>query len=267
MIRSGRIRASVAHHLTRARLVFHSGALAVCVTLTMSSCAGAIRPPDKPVVPVLLSTADLAANRSQPGEPGAEPATWHSLGVRWPVRGDANATAGVAVQYRQRGEAAWRNALPLSRIDPEAGSDENRVPGSWLFAGSIVDLAPETEYEVALSLVDADGGTTQRVLLMRTGGEPREPAGMRVRHVVPATAAAAGPGTGTAADPFRGMRAAEAAAAPGDLFLLHAGVYAEGTVVIERHGTRERPIIYRGAGDGRPCWTGAGGPSSSAPTT
>jgi hypothetical protein len=178
--------------------------------------------------------------------------------VRWPVRGDANATAGVAVQYRQRGEAAWKSALPLSRIDPQAGSDKNRVPGGWLFAGSIVELAPETEYEVALSLVDSDGGSRQRVLLMRTRGEPREPPGMRVRHVVPATSGAGGPGTGTAADPFRGVRAAEAAAEPGDLILLRAGVYAEGTVVITRHGTPERPIIYRGAGDGETVLDGGG---------
>ena len=35
---------------------------------------------------------------------------------------------------------------------------------------------------------------------------------------------------------------------PGDVFLLHAGVYGEGTWIIDRHGTLERPIIYRGAG-------------------
>lgn len=47
---------------------------------------------------------------------------------------------------------------------------------------------------------------------------------------------------------------------PGDLFLLHAGVYAEGTVEIQRHGTPERPIIYRGAGDGETVLDGGGGP-------
>jgi len=250
----------IARTVKRIHLVLHPGALAVCLTLAMNACASDTRPPVKPVLPIVLTTADVAANRSQPGEPEPEPATWHSLGIRWPVRGDANATAGIAVQYRQRGVTAWKSALPLSRIDPEASSDENRVPGGWLFAGSIVDLTPETEYEVALSLADADGGSTQRVLLLRTGGEPREPAGMRVRHVVPATAGAGGPGTGTAANPFRGVRAAEAAAAPGDLFLLHAGVYAEGTVVFARHGTPGRPIIYRGAGDGETVLDGGGRP-------
>jgi hypothetical protein len=199
-----------------------------------------------------------AATASRPGEPIAEPATFHSLGVRWPVRGDANADAVIDVRYRRRGEAGWRGAMPLFRTSPEAVSEENRVAGGWLFAGSIVDLAPDTEYEVALALTDPDGGSAQRTLVMRTGAEPREPAGMRVRHVVPAGPAAGGPGTGTAGDPFRGLRVAQAAAAPGDLFLLHAGVYAEGAWTIDHHGTAGRPIIYRGAGDGEAILDGGG---------
>lgn len=218
--------------------------------LALGACADAVRPPQVPV----------AVSWSEPGEPTIEPATFHSLGVRWPVRGDQNGNAVVTVQYRRRGDTAWKDALPLFRTEPEAVSDENRVAGGWLFAGSIVDLAPETEYEVVLSLIDADGGGTQRVLLLRTTGEPREPAGMRVRHVVPAGTEPAGPGTGTPQNPFRGILAAEAAAAPGDLFLLHAGIYAEGQVEIQRHGTPGRPIIYRGAGDGETILDGGGRP-------
>jgi hypothetical protein len=45
---------------------------------------------------------------------------------------------------------------------------------------------------------------------------------------------------------------------PGDLFLLHAGVYGEGTWTIDRHGTPGRPIIYRGAGDGETILDGGG---------
>lgn len=197
------------------------------------------------------------ASVSQPGEPAVEPSTFHSLGIRWPVRGDGNGDAVIGVQYRRRGDDAWLTALPLFRTNPAAVSTENRVAKGWLFAGSIVDLAPGTEYEVALTLIDPDGGGTQRVLLMRTSAEPREPAGMRVRHVVP-SGPGGGPGTGTADDPFRGLRTAQASAAPGDLFVLHAGVYTEGTWTIDRHGTAERPIIYRGAGDGEAILDGGG---------
>jgi hypothetical protein len=146
----------------------------------------------------------------------AEPPTFLSRGIRWPVRGDANADAAIGVRYRRRGDAAWLEGLPLFRTDPNSVSDENRVVGGWLFA-SIVDLAPDTEYEVALALTDPDGGSTERTLTVRTAAEPREPAGMRVRHVVPAGPADPGPGSGLAGDLFRGLRAARAAAEPGDL--------------------------------------------------
>src|SRR5688572_30248630 len=121
---------------------------------------------------------------SEPGDARPEPPTLHALGVRWPVRGDANANAVIRVQYRPAGEATWREAWPLVRTDPTRVSSANRVADGWLFAGSIVDLTPDTAYEVRLALDDPDGGSAERTLAMRTSAEPREPAGMRVRHVV-----------------------------------------------------------------------------------
>ena len=222
-------------------------ALVAVAAAALSACAGAG-----------ATGLGAAGNASEAAEPVAEPATFHSLGVRWAVRGDANADAQIGVRYRPRAETRWREALPLFRTDPRSVSRENRVKGGWLFAGSILDLAPDTEYEMALALIDPDGGNVQRTLSMKTGAEPREPAGMRVRHVVPAGAGDRDPGTGTEADPFRGLRHAQAAATPGDLFLLRAGVYGEGTWTIDRHGTPERPIIYRGAGDGEMILDGGG---------
>src|SRR5271157_5120475 len=67
----------------------------------------------------------------------------------------------------------------------------------------------------------------------------------RVRHVVPGS----GGGTGTERDPFRGLAAAQKAAAPGDLFLLGAGVY-EGTWTINHSGTPGQPIVWRGQSAG-----------------
>jgi len=229
----------------------------VAVILTGVACGGSVALREESATG-FLAAATSGEKASQPGEPVAEPATFHSLGVRWAVRGDANSDAVIGVRYRQRAETAWREALPLFRTDPESVSDDNRVAGGWLFAGSIVDLAPDTEYEVALALTDPDGGSVQRTLYMKTGTEPLEPAGMRVRHVVPSGATDRGPGTGTVSDPFRGLRNAQGTAMPGDLFLVHAGVYAEGTWTIDRHGTPGRPIIYRGAGDGETILDGGG---------
>jgi hypothetical protein len=235
-----------------------SSLLLGAIVLAAVACGKAVtsRGPTSTGAPATASAG--AANASRPGEPVAEPATFHSLGVRWPVHDDANVDAAIGVHYRPKGESAWREGLALFRTDPGSVPAENRVPDGWLFAGSIVDLTPDTEYEVALTLEDPDGGSVRRALTMRTTAEPREPAGMRVRHVVPAAPGDAGPGTGSRDDPFRGLRAAQAAAAPGDLFLLHAGVYAEGTWTIEHHGTAARPIIYRGAGDGDTVLDGGG---------
>jgi hypothetical protein len=182
-----------------------------------------------------------------PGEPQPEPATLHSLAIRWPVKGDANRNARITVRYRKAGANDWKPALPLFRTTPAKLSRENRVAEGWLFAGSIVDLDAAAQYEVHLLLTDPEGGDTERNLFLHTLDEPKEPAGMRVLHVVPEDGAA---GTGTRDDPFHGLRAAQAAAQPGDLFLLRPGVYMAGNWLLNRHGTAERPIIYRGAGDG-----------------
>jgi hypothetical protein len=71
-----------------------------------------------------------------------------------------------------------------------------------------------------------------------------------------------GGGTGTRRDPFRGLQVAQAAARPGDLFLLHAGVYP-GTFTVDRSGQPGRPIIWRGAGDGEAILDGRGGGSAT----
>jgi hypothetical protein len=186
------------------------------------------------------------------GEPLLEPPTLHSLGVAWIVGGDANRNACVALDYRPAGGGAWKAGMPLFRVErgahqPERGSGSLRVPeDAWLFAGSLLLLAPGTQYEIRLRLEDPDGGAVEKRLTARTRAEPQvaEGAGRRL-HVVPGS----GGGSGTAADPFRGLAAAQAAARPGDLFLLHAGRY-EGSFHVSHSGEPERPVRWRGAGDG-----------------
>jgi Right handed beta helix region len=240
---------------SRARRRTVAGVVAV---LLLVACGGQSPRSGSPAGPGATPTAvgspaqaDLA---SVPGEPAPEPATFLALAVRWPVRGDANGNATIRARYRPAGEVNWREALPLFRTHPDKVSMENRVPGGWLFAGSIVALAPGTEYEVHLRLDDPDGGSTERLVRMRTAAEPVEPPGMRTRHVVPGD----GGGTGTPADPFRGLTAAQAAAAPGHLFVLAPGVYAVGQWTIDRSGDPGRPIVYRAATEGTVVLDGLG---------
>jgi len=203
----------------------------------------------------------------RPGKLVLEAPTIHSLGVRWYVSGDENGNAEVAVSFRQKGEREWRQGMSLFRVGtgPDSQEGEARLEGgdreSWpyllgnIFAGSVLDLKPDTPYEIKLVLSDPDGGTASRILQARTRAVPMAPKPVRVLHVIPGD----GGGSGTQADPLRGLVAANAVAAPGDLILVHAGVYP-GTFVTDKSGASDKPIVWRGAGDGEAVIDGQGEP-------
>ncbi len=204
---------------------------------------------------VLVSVPALAQggpNAARPGDPVLERPTLLCLGVRWSVAGDANANASVAVAYRRVGEAQWREALPLFRVET-AKMVAEVAEGTSLLAGSIFDLEQGTEYEMRLRLSDPDGGDGERVLRATTRVEPQAWPDGRTLHVIPGT----GGGGGTEGDPFRGLTAAEAEARPGDILLLHAGVYS-GTWSVRKSGEPGRPIVWRGAGAGEAVIDGGG---------
>lgn len=239
-------------------------------------------------LPFLIAGAACAANASKPfGEPVLEPPTLHCLSVYWIIQGDDNKNAKVELEYREtspKRPQAWRQGMNLFRVEKggnrlEHGRSLVKVPDdAWLFAGSAMRLQPGTEYELRLTLSDPDGTPVQRTLTARTLAEPRclsedaadvrstafrrnpaekPPEGgttNRFLHVVPGN----GGGTGTKADPFRGLEDAQAAAKPGSLFLLHAGTYP-GTFEVRRSGEPGRPIIWRAAGDGEAIIDGQGG--------
>lgn len=197
-----------------------------------------------------LAIAGRAANDAAIpiGAPVVEGATLHCVGVHWLIGGDQNENAVARVAWRKRGDARWAASSPLVRVERSAHLDEKgkssvEVPAStWLFAGSVVSLAPATDYELRLSLADPDGGAEEQSVKARTLHEPTTPPDAVVKHVVPGS----GGGSGTEVDPFRGLAAANAAAEPGDLFLVGAGVYPGGFEV-KRSGTPARPIVWRGA--------------------
>src|SRR5208283_369306 len=99
--------------------------------------------------------ADGPGNRVKPGEFVVEPPTLINLGFEWYIEGDDNRNAAVEVQYRKKGDAAWKKGLSLLRIENEVSrvrhGKVNTTVGEWhyvapnMFAGSIFDLAPDTE--------------------------------------------------------------------------------------------------------------------------
>lgn len=239
---------------------------------------------------LLVTTAPAqgadGADDVRPGEFVVEPATLINLGFEWYIDGDENRNAEVAVSYRRVGEAEWRTGLPLLRIGGEVVARPGVFPEDFvapaMFAGSILDLEDDTEYECRFRMSDPDGltGQAQRTVTVRTRAEPRAFEGGRVFHVYP-------PGyDGPREEPaFTGLKAAyfgpgggdwsvvaEPRVRPGDTILVHAGLYRSerhsyrdsanipfhGTYYLSADGTPERPIAIKAAGDGEVIFDGAG---------
>ncbi len=251
------------------------------------------------LVLALLCPAAWADNRTVAGDFWTEPPTLQSLGFEWRIAGDDNRNAVVEVSFRKKGERAWRRALPLLRLQrelvtgglPRDGSGEhfNRYVAPNMFAGSILSLEPDTEYECRFVLTDPDGvrGTSVRTVDVRTRKEPQAAAGGRTFHVYPHGYA------GTRQEPaFTGLLAAYYLGSdqsdhsrempprvqPGDTILVHAGTYKDnrfiysgfdrtiaaygtpfdGTYYLTQSGTADRPIAIKAAGDGEVVFDGDG---------
>lgn len=111
----------------------------------------------------------IAQNQTIPGELGSPYPTLTYLAVEWAIQGDDNQNGFVSVQYRQKDEKSWHQGMPLFRVP----AGEN-IGFTWInkHSGSIFDLKPDTEYEIALKLTDPDGGSTEKTITARTRPVP-----------------------------------------------------------------------------------------------
>lgn len=83
-----------------------------------------------------------------------------NLGFEWSISADANRNATVSVEFRDVGQATWRQALPLVRSGGEnvyrrRENLDSAVPDGS--AGSILNLPPGTECECHFEMDDPDG--------------------------------------------------------------------------------------------------------------
>ena len=258
---------------------------------------------DKPVLLALTLAALFAASswaqtNTVPREFTVDPPTLVSLGFAWKIAGDDNRNARVDVTYRKKGEQPWRQALPMLRLQHEqvfggAPRDGGRHFFSFvapnMFAGSLLNLEPATEYECRFVLSDPDGvkGKTEKIVLARTRAEPRPASGGHVYHVYPFgyQGAKQEPGfTGLLAAYYMGSDQSDHSntlpprVQPGDIILVHAGVYKDsrfmyggfdrtvaaygtpfdGTYYLTASGTPDKPIVIKAAGDGEVVFDGDG---------
>jgi hypothetical protein len=240
----------------------------------------------------IAQTPTPANARVTPGELIVDPPTLINLGFEWLIEGDANRTASVDVSYRKVGEAAWKKAMPLLRLQGERITQPNvfNLVSPNMFAGSILDLEPDTTYEARFVMTDPDGvggpaANTTKTVTVRTRPEPKPAEGGKVYHVYPVGY------NGPRQEPsFTGLMCAynyycgagdtapggRPRVKPGDTILMHAGTYAyryeiyanqttinatttfEGTYYLTADGTPERPIVIKAAGDGEVIIDGRG---------
>src|SRR5216683_8032069 len=114
------------------------------------------------VVLFLLSSAGAAdnGNKVKPGEFIIDHPTLINLGFEWLIEGDDNRNAQVEVSYRRQGETQWKLGLPLLRLHGERIYQNQGVfdvISPNMFAGSILDLEPDTAYEARFVMSDPDG--------------------------------------------------------------------------------------------------------------
>ena len=89
-----------------------------------------------------------------------DPPTLINLGFEWFIDGDDNRNAAVAVSYRKTGRRAMEDRRCRccgcrASASTTARSSTSISPN--MFAGSILDLEPDTAYEAQFVLSDPDG--------------------------------------------------------------------------------------------------------------
>ena len=239
---------------------------------------------------VLLFVLNVSAQTAAVAQPGAvivEPPTTTALGLEWRIEGDDDRDASVALTWRRTNESAWRDGLPLLRLQGEPvqqGASFNYVAPN-MFAGSVFGLDPDTSYDIRLRLSDPDAPAgsqpVERILTARTRPIPKPASGGAVYHVYPRDHAGeklqpnfnslmAAYNTGANGADF--VNSYQPRVKPGDTILIHAGTYREdrrryagpnstlfdGTFYLTADGTAERPIVIKAAGDGEVIFDGGG---------
>ena len=206
-----------------------------------------------------VGSAQQSPNTVTAGALLVEPPTLINLGFEWRINGDANRNAKVEVSYRKvspstslrASDEPWKTGLPLLRLQGEKVTQPNvfALVSPNMFAGSILDLEPDTAYEARFVLSDPDGvsgpaASATKTVTVRTRPEPMPWRGLpseasakegKVYHVYPVGH------TGTKIEPaFTGIMCAynyycgAGDTAPGgrprvkagDTILVHAGTYA-----------------------------------------
>lgn len=175
------------------------------------------------LLPFFLLASLHAGDATTPGEVSSPFPTLTNLAVEWQIEGDDDLDAACDIKFRPAGSAEWRRGMPLKRV-PAGASRKTDPIILWTnrLSGSVFDLHPGTEYEIALTLHDPDGGDSSRIIKARTRPEAVAAKDAVIRN---------------------GTRADLNSVKPGEVLLLADGDYGE--VRFNRDGEPGKPVIYR----------------------
>ncbi|HXR56460.1 MAG TPA: right-handed parallel beta-helix repeat-containing protein [Casimicrobiaceae bacterium] len=155
------------------------------------------------------------------------PATPEQISLYLPIVDERLDAQTAAVRYSDGGP--WRDAHPLLRVRPDLAAENSTVHAA--FAGVIVDLVPDTQYRIEVTVHGANSDA-HRALTTRTRALP--PSAGKADKVIKAGA------TGAA------VQAVFDSATAGDVIEFSNGTYPVDNLVLKRHGSPKRPIYIRG---------------------
>jgi len=191
-----------------------------------------------------------AANAVSPGATRVD-ATYEHLGVLWWISGDDDLDSSLQLEFRHADQIDWLPAAPAVRAHPDI--EVNGSPlGLNYWAASALFLQPGEAYDLRLTLVDPDGGGDVRIVSGTTRHRPPLEYQGRDRYIVPGN----GGGSGSLADPYRGIQVAADNSQPGDIFHIAAGTYTPFEILTS--GTANQPIVLSGPATGIALVDGAG---------
>ncbi len=93
-------------------------------------------------------------------------ATFESIGIIYNYEGDDNSNADCTVSYTVSGSTNWQNSLPVWRDDRKWGKIKQKQ-----FRVSLLNLKPDTSYDIKIEPQDPDGNPAPSFLTVKTWSE------------------------------------------------------------------------------------------------
>ncbi len=164
--------------------------------------------------------------------------TFEHISAHLNISGDDNHNSTFAMEYKLSGTDTYFPAAQSMRAHPDLIVDGASLNENF-HAASAMFLQPNTNYDLRVTVSDADGGGTVIETTYSTLEMPTPSNTGNTIYVVPGN----GGGTGTSGNPYLGIQDAANSASPGDIIEVGDGVYDPFTLL--NSGSESAPIVIR----------------------